>query len=834
MLTLQKFRRLSEMSLPELHFRFAQQLRIARERWKLSPDGSGADEPDWWQVWEAGKVADRALRDALLHAREAEATSLLPGYFASRTAPVFYFRPGEIGQLLNAQRELFPQRPEQVRTEADAICEHRFRIFAYPEVSCGAEIAWRRDLVYGIESGLDHWSRIPYLDFDRVGDSKIVWEPNRHQHFLTLGQAYRVTGDERYAEECFAQWEHWQEQNPCLRGINWASSLELAFRAWSWLWALHLLTGSQAMSGPRLARMTRALARHAEFIASNLSTYFSPNTHLLGEGFALFLIGLLLPELRGSQEYRETGRTILLEQIEKQVAEDGSHIEQSSYYHRYATDFFLCAAILAERNQCPFPPAYRTRLEHMVEFLVHSAWPSSRQPMTGDADGGQVFALSPRTPNDHRGTLSTAAVYFHRGDFRSRAGSFHQETLWLMGPQAALEFSRLEPQPPSETSRVFSNAGLVSLRGDWTDKSPLLLFDAGRQGMGPCAHGHADALSFLCSADGIDWLIDPGTFVYTSAKPWRDFFRSTRAHNTVVVDGQSQAEPTDVFSWGGIPDVSLQRWVLLPSLEFTVASHNGYARLRDSVIHRRTILFAKPDYWVASDELAGRGQHSLEFFFHFSPGVKLQPSQGGWLASKSGSRFLLVPPAAGVELRVAVGEESPVQGWYSEDYGHREPAPVLVGTAQATLPARFHWILFPSPAGSPRVRELTGPGLRLAVETHLGTDFFAAREQSSQSSTGELSTDAELAFLRRGKKGALERLVLVNGSRAEIDSQPMAEADRMLGTLDVRRKEESVEIRVSQARGFRVHLPGVLQARVNERPTKFLRDGDWIEFQGEG
>jgi hypothetical protein len=832
-LTLEKIRRLGQMSLPELRFRLAQQLRITAELWTLDRDGR-TEASAWWHFWDAQKVAHPALREALLHGLEAEATRLLPDYFAVRSAPMFSPRLTEAEQFLEGHHENFPQRAEQLRDEAETLCARRFRIFSYPEVNCGEKIPWRRDWIHGIESGLDHWSRIPYLEFERVGDSKIVWEPNRHQHFLTLGQAYRVTGDERFAEECLVEWEDWQEQNPWLRGINWASSLELSFRACSWLWMLHLLAGSRALTGVRLARITGALSRHAAFIAENLSTYFSPNTHLLGEGFALFVIGLLLPELRGAEKFCRTGRAILLEGIHQQVAEDGSHIEQSSYYHHYATDFFLCAAILADQNQCPFPEDYRRQLERMVEFLLHGAWPCGRHPMTGDADGGRVLALASRDPNDHRSTLSTAAVYFRRGDFKARAGSFREETLWLMGPEAGREFARLKGQPPQKTSRVFANAGLVSMRGGWADDSALLLFDAGPQGMGPCAHGHADALSVLCSARGVDWLIDPGTFVYTCSLQWRDFFRSTAAHNTVVVDGCSQAKPVDVFKWREIPRVHLERSKLLPSLDFAIASHDGYARLRDPVLHRRTVLFAKPDYWVVSDELTGRGQHTLEFLFHFSPGVRLEPTGDSWLASKKGGRLLLATPAIGLDFRVAVGEESPPQGWYSEDYGHREPAPVLIGTMRSALPARADWILCPEPTASLRVRELPGPDLCLAVETDSWSDFLALRKPSSQTSTAERFTDAEALFLRQAKSGQLERLAIVNGSRAEIDSQLLVQADRIVDALDVNRREDRVEILLPLRCRLRLYLPGVSEARVNGKRASFVRDGGWIELLGEG
>jgi hypothetical protein len=599
---------------------------------------------------------------------------------------------------------------------------------------------------------------------------------------------------------------------------------------------MHFLLGSRALTDARFAQMTAALAAHAEYIANNLSTYFSPNTHLLGEGFALFAIGTMLPELSGSTAWRDTGRAILLEQIEKQVRADGSHVEQSSYYHRYATDFFLCAALLADRNGCAFPPGYHERLARMCEFLQHTAWPSGAHPMTGDADGGRLLALERHEPgvtnNDHRAALSTAAVYFRRGDFKMAAGAFHEETLWLLGAEAADEFAKLKPAAPQATSRTFHDAGMAVQRDEWSRHARVLLFDAGPQGLGACAHGHADALQVLCAADGVEWLVDPNTFVYTSSRAWRDFFRGTRAHNTLVVDGGDQAEPVDFFKWREIPAVQLELAATLPRLDVAIGSHSGYARLPEPATHRRAVLFIKPDYWIVSDEVAGAGTHSLEFFFHFAPGVKLESAHGAWLASKSGARFLLVPPA-GVSISIAKGDESPMQGWVSYDYGHKEPAQVLVARADATLPARFHWLLCPSPAGWPRVRALSGPGLRLAVETDAWTTLVAVRGQQLHPDQGELWTDAEVAVLRRIKSGEAVRIVLVNGCCAESGGQALVRADSMFDELDALFDGDALAIHARPARRFSLHAPHTRHARLNGKPAKFARHGEWIEFQGE-
>src|SRR4029077_19244415 len=134
-------------------------------------------------------------------------------------------------------------------------------------------------------TGTDYFRLIPYLDFARAGDHKIIWELNRHQHLTTLAQACLLSGRDEYFDEIIRQWESWVIANPYQRGINWASALEVAFRALSWIWVYHLV-GPQ-MEADFRRRFLNELYRHGLHIERNLSFYFSPNTHLLGEAVAL-------------------------------------------------------------------------------------------------------------------------------------------------------------------------------------------------------------------------------------------------------------------------------------------------------------------------------------------------------------------------------------------------------------------------------------------------------------------------------------------------------------------------------------------------------------------
>jgi hypothetical protein len=831
----EKLRRLGEMSAREIKFRMAQKLRTIREQCQLAVDGNHFSETSWWLYWEPEQIADRELRYAVELGDGPRAAALLPDYFRTRRTTCFYWPTTEKTSLVALYKSEFPRRAEGIVQEAEAICAHRFRIFAYPEILCGARIPWRQDLVHGVESGLEHFARQPILNMNRVGDTKIVWEINRHQHFLTLSIAYLLTGEERFAEECLTQWEDWTKQNPYLCGINWASSLEVAFRCWAWIWTFYLLLGSRSLSGERIARLTQKLSLSASFIVNNLSLYFAPNTHLLGEGFSLFVVGLLFPELKGAAGWREHGQRILCSEMQKQVREDGSHFEQSLFYHRYAVEFFLCAAILANANNITFPDSYNARMEKMLEFLIHTAWPNGAHPSVGDSDGGRLIPFGAFEAEDHRPVLSTGAVYFSHGEFSKAAGGFHEQTLWLLGAKSVQKQKSLPKSLPNETSRMFPEAGVVAMRSDWTERAKFMLFDAGPQGIGASAHGHGDSLSVLCAANGVEWLIDPGTYVYSSSRQWRDFFRSASAHNTIVIDGVDHAEQVDWFKWRKLPEVRLEKEFMHPVVDFAVGTHTGYARLPQPVKHCRKVVFVKPDYWLISDELIGDGKHLISVFFHFAPDVSIQPHGQGWLATKGRESFLLLPFGSTLEFRTVRGESSPIQGWSSSDYGHQEPTSVLIGEAEAQLPQRFQWLLFPISSDDqlPEVIESSDKTFSLSVTMPEWTDSLALNMKSEGEPGMDFAIDAELKVERKDSSGRLKRLVLLGGrsfSGHEIEVFP---ADKNFDHFIADWTETGLRIDANPLPEFQVRSDHLRNLVINGEPRNTCADMGSMILKGE-
>ncbi|PYQ55309.1 MAG: hypothetical protein DMF78_02495 [Acidobacteria bacterium] len=598
-----------------------------------------------------------------------------------------------------------PAAMREIVAGADRARAGRFDLLGYRGLSFGDPIDWHLDPVSRKRAPLVHWSRLDPLDVGAVGDSKVVWELSRHQWLVGLGEAYRMTGDERYAAAFAAYVDEWLAANPVGHGINWASSLEVALRLIAWCWALALFEASPALTPDLFARLQASIEEHASHVERYLSHYFSPNTHLTGEALGLFYAGTVFPELNAAARWRARAARILADEMVRQVLPDGVYFEQSTCYQRYTIEILLHFLILGGRSGFDVPSAMGERAQAMLDFLLTVRPTGAGAPAIGDADGGWLLPLARREPDDLGGVFAVAAALFHRPDYAWAAGEAGPEVLWLLGSPGLAAFDTLRPAAPARpASRIFADGGYAVMRGGWEPGAPHLVFDVGPLGCPVSGgHGHADLLSVQCWAFGQPFLVDPGTGTYAE-EPWRGFFRGSAAHSTVTVDDESQAVPVGPFGWKTRPRARLLRWVCEETFDFADGDHDGYLGLPDPVRHRRRVLFVKPRYWVLLDDLEGMDEHRVELRFQFAA-IPVTLGPGPWARAEAGGRQLLVRSlgAAPLEVRIQHGARDPIEGWVSPDYGQRRPAPVIVYSTFARLPLRLITLLLPSddPFASP-------------------------------------------------------------------------------------------------------------------------------------
>ncbi len=715
--------------------------------------------------------------------------------------PRFFFAPESVSSLCSLLQERFPEQASEIVRRAEQISRHRFDLLGYDHLDYGAQIDWHLDRVHIKRAPRKFWFKIRYLDFEETGDSKIIWELNRHQHFVILAKAYRFTDDEKFAKEIFNQWQHWHTENPYPLGINWASSLEVAFRSLSWIWTYFLLAESPAMLPGFRDEWLRALSVSGRHIDTYLSTYFSPNTHLLGEAVALFFIGTVCPEIGAADRWKQRGWQIIQEQASRQVLSDGLHFEQSTYYHVYALDLFLHAAVLASLNNVTIPPEFDRTLEKMLDALCLLGR-AGTPPRLGDDDGGRLFDPARNHGEDLLDPLATGAVLFGRGDFKSVAGDLREETLWLLGEQGASEFARLVATAPSERSVALPAAGLYLMASQ--DGKQQLVIDAGQQRAANAGHGHADALNITMNSDRCPLLIDPGTCEYVGSE--RNIFRSTRSHNTLVVDDADQAETKGPFAWTKLPSVRADGWINGSSFDFFAGSHDGYCRLKSPVLHRRWVFSLKSEFCLVRDRAEGRGLRQLDIFWHLNPELFSRAENPDTFLQPDGlSGLRIITAGDGWSRQLA-------RAWWSPAYGIKKPAPVLHLSRMATLPAECVTLVIPLVRGNLQPGELTRFEPQSASESVYRYSYSMAEKEHGVIfavgrpwSSGDWSGDGEFFYWRRNRGSAPWSIIMCNGTYLELAGKRLFSCSRPVLRCEIIRTSEKMHILCSDNEALSVN-----------------------------
>ena len=690
-----------------------------------------------------------------------------PPLCAATRPPKFFFSPDQLVGHAAQLRKYLPAEVKQIIVDADDICRHRFRLLGYEKLDYGPQIDWHFDAVHGKRAPLKPWYKVRFLDFSEVGDHKVTWELNRHQHLVTLAKAWCLTRDARYLTELSDQWYGWQRANPYPIGINWGSSLEVAFRSLSWLWVRNLIDDADAGAVPVPASfrddLVRGLWLNARYIEHNLSTYFSPNTHLLGEGLGLFFIGMLCPHFADADRWRDKGWKILLREAKHQVRPDGVYFEQALYYHVYALDFFLHAHVLAACNGTVIPAEFDTVIEKMLD-VVEALSQAGPTEGFGDDDGGRLFNSRRNRPEHMTDPLALGAAIFGKERITA-ATTLTEEAIWLFGEHAVELFAKARG-PRDIRSKNFD--GIYVLAG--ADPCPQqMMIDAGPQGTGRCGHSHADALSVRFSMNGRPYLIDPGTGSYISDTDDRVMFRATSAHNTLCVDGVDQALPAGPFAWASIPNVKTERWVSGETFDLFVGTHDGYCRLAEPVRHSRTTLRINSGVWMIRDLAEGRGMHLLETFWHFAPTLEVREEANALIVSPASG-----PPGDRFRLALLNAEKSTWRmetgsGLYSPAYGIKTPALMARISISTDLPAECAVVLVcqEADANPGRLVDITEKARIRAYryEASNATHFFYYAQGSESWTHGLWTSDAQFLYCCL-EHGHLSHLILVAGSVA--------------------------------------------------------------------
>jgi asparagine synthase (glutamine-hydrolysing) len=594
-----------------------------------------------------------------------------------RSSSRFFFAPG-----------VLPALPRECALDgiakAEAVIAGRPTYFGHRPMPLGFPFDWFLNPFTLERADADrHWCERDAFEPGQ-GDIRTLWEPARFGWVYALVRAYAATQDARYASGFWTLIESWLVTNPPNMGPHWQDGQECALRLMALCFGLQAFWKDASTSAERVARLALVIVLHADRIEKNLNfARTQVGNHAVSEAAALYTAGVLFPECVRAPDWRRKGLRVLDDEARRHNHEDGSYVQHSMNYHRLMLQDYLWALRLAELNGDHLREETVGKIDKAAHFLFLLQDPGSgRVPNYGPNDGSLLLPLNACDFLDYRPAIGAAHFQVHRRKLYE-PGAWEEDLIWLFGPDVQAAGRALR----GRTSQRLDDGGYYVLRGReaW--------------GMARCHSfrnrpNQADLLHLDLWWRGLNVLRDSGSYLYNAPWPWRDWFTSTAAHNTIQLGGQDQMIKVHRFTWAYLARARVLRFqaAIAPNVDCFEGEHYGYQRLPSRATHRRAIARLGEALWLVIDDILGRGKEQVRLFWQFLDVPFTSDCQGLRLSTPEGPVSIAIhsPEGRGV-LRVARGEEGDEpMGWESLHYGERRPAPTACfDLGQPELPQRI-------------------------------------------------------------------------------------------------------------------------------------------------
>jgi Heparinase II/III-like protein/Heparinase II/III N-terminus len=459
-----------------------------------------------------------------------------------------------------------------------------------------------------------------------------AWEPmslvlSAHQHL----------GEQRYIDYCLGLALDWigQYPSPSVDGDFAWYDMAIGLRAYRLGYLLDVVSRDPEVDDESIAALAHAAVVHSQALAPE-EGFRGHNNHGLYQAAGQVALARRFPELPTMGEALEQGQERLGRMVRAQFAEDGVHREHSPGYHYLLLDTLerLLACDLIEQAEI------RELAGRAEEVLAWFSMPNRRIPMIGD----------------------TSVRILHHEPFATSAND-------------ALRFVATGGEsgsPPENRLQAYPTSGYVVMRDRWpegpddfADCSYLIQIAAFHS----YAHKHADDFSFVWYDRGMELVADSGRYGYLGqtepkselarqgfmySDPNRVYVETTRAHNTVEIDGLSHPR-RNVEPYGS----GLVGWGEQGELMWSECC----ARFHETVEHRRLLVF-RPGHWLvvvdALQDVEG-DSHDYSQRFHFAP--ELTGTEHGARVElelpKRSDRLHLLPLVKADRAPLVVGQREP-------------------------------------------------------------------------------------------------------------------------------------------------------------------------------
>jgi hypothetical protein len=415
------------------------------------------------------------------------------------------------------------------------------------------------------------FTKINYREGEKHGDVRQVWEASRLQQLTALAYIASVdpSSTNTALNNYYLQFNSWFENNKPYYGPHYISVMECALRVISVCFSSSLIE-NKIKDKTQWLKLSNLITSHAEIIIERLSLHSSSGNHTLTEASALIFAGVFCAKHPRASVWFNVGSTLFIKEFLRQTNPDGSGIEQTSWYLKFIYELAVTTLPMMDKSE---QEKIKKRVCSVEQFLADISV-KGQIISFGDSDNG--YAVS-------------RYLSFTKKEVSAGDGHFHYE-----------------------------DTGLIRVQQSDT----VIFFDCGNLGMKPgFGHGHADALSIQIFYQNAPVLCETGTGTYNGDNEQRRYFRSTAAHNTLVINRQDQSEQSSRFMWKTDIKAELLQLDTKENGIYILARHFGYAE-RFGCIHYRGVFVSVKGGVYVWDYVDGTAEN-IETYWHFPQGSDL-------------------------------------------------------------------------------------------------------------------------------------------------------------------------------------------------------------------
>jgi hypothetical protein len=724
-----------------------------------------ADDAEFFAAWKLDSPGMEGVKEAVDGGDFAKARVALKEYFLNRRQPEW--RINHWGM---------PKTPKGKAAQhskykaGEDILAHRFSGGGH-KVDFGERIDW-------------NYFPLKLANGNPDTEYPLIHYINRFGHLSkTLGPLYWFSHDERYAKEFVYEVTDHVESNPAPEAYIrhtavWSRLTACGPLTGTWLDGYNYFLPSEHFTPAAHAIMLKGFiqkARYAVVAPDAANRYMIQLT-------GIYNVGAYFPELKQAGDFREFAVRGLTACVEDEFYPDCMSKELCPGYHGGSRQTFARVVQSARLMGYEEPEALLQGLERGYDFYPKVATPLGGLPQFGDTWGKGDLAKV------FRAALPLVDKPVYR--WFATAGK--------------------EGRPPEFTSTRLPWAGFYVMRSGWDKRDLYLCLDAGPLGTG---HWHEDFGNFECYAYGEHLIGEMGIYSYTTNR-WNRYFRSSLAHNVVLVDGLSQDRACELKTYARATAPRKQDWHSDAVFDLAWGLYEGKwvpwekyvgwqnrfgaADARKLAAHLRQICFVKPDYWIITDRLHAPGEHTYSQLFHIPADRSPAVLGRGRVGTQEPKRpNILLVQADPIPAQIITGQEDPPQGWHSTGQGKLAPAPTVTFEQTTKDTARYDTLVLPLDIGqSPHVKiervavaDAKGQALdpqdvcALRITTPKGIDYYVndlrwaaiAPAPGLVKQVGPLLTDACAAVIRLSPDGAVRTFSTVGASLLELNGKAIRE-----------------------------------------------------------